>query len=82
MKGDEIVRARDRHSNETVTLRKHVTKYKSMQKWLVEFLRKSESHGDKIARLPNSINSIILFGINSIPNLSIYLNFVCGVEVS
>ena len=28
--GDEIVRACDRHSDETVTLTKHVTKYKYM----------------------------------------------------
>ena len=27
--GDEIVRTCDRHSNESVTLRKHVTKYKN-----------------------------------------------------
>ena len=26
-------------SNKTVTLRKHVNKYKSMQKWMVKFLR-------------------------------------------
>ena len=44
----------DRHSNKTVTLRKYVTKYKNMQKWMVEFRRKSESRGDKIARF-NSI---------------------------
>ena len=30
--GDEIVRPCDRHSNEIVTIRKHVTKYKHMQK--------------------------------------------------
>ena len=50
MSGDEIARAFDRHSNETVTLRKHVTKYKEMQKWMVEFFNKSESRGIKIAR--------------------------------
>ena len=32
VKGDDIVQPCDRHSNETVTLRKHVTKYKHMQK--------------------------------------------------
>ena len=37
-----------------VTLRKHVTKYKNMQKWTIEFLRKSVSRGDKIVRV-NSI---------------------------
>ena len=36
VKGDEIVRACDRHRSETVTLRKHVTKYKNMRKWMVE----------------------------------------------
>ena len=41
----------DRHSNENVTLKKHVTKYKNMRKRMVEFLRKSESYGDKIARV-------------------------------
>ena len=30
VKGDEIVQYFDRHRNETVTLRKHVTKYKNM----------------------------------------------------
>ena len=53
---------RNRNSNETVTLRKHVTKYKNMPKWMVEFFRKPESRGDKIARV-NSIRitkSIIL----------------------
>ena len=49
--GGEIVRAYDRHSNENVTLSKHVNKYKNMRKWMVEFLRKSESRGYKIARV-------------------------------
>ena len=39
MKGDNIVRACDLHNNETVTLPKHVTNYKNVQKWMVEFLR-------------------------------------------
>ena len=38
--GEEIVRACDRHWDETVTLTKHVTKYKYMRKWMVEFLSK------------------------------------------
>ena len=38
VKGDEIVRPFDHHSDETVTLRKYVTKYKNMRKWMVEFL--------------------------------------------
>ena len=33
------LRACDRQSNETVTLRKHGTKYKHIQKLMVEFLR-------------------------------------------
>ena len=34
--GNEIVRACDRYSNETVILRKHVTKYKHMRKWMAK----------------------------------------------
>ena len=52
--GDEIVRACERHWDETVTLTKHVTKYKYMRKWMVEFLSKSRSCVIKIARV-NSI---------------------------
>ena len=44
-----IVRPCDRHSNETVTLRKHVTKSKNMLKWMFEFFRKFENRGIKIA---------------------------------
>ena len=54
MKGDEIVRPCDRHSNETVTLRKHLIKYKHKRKFMVEFLRKFENRDNKIAR-DNSI---------------------------
>ena len=50
VKGDEIVRPGDRHSNETITLRKHVTKHKNMHKWMVEFFRKFENRVIKIAR--------------------------------
>ena len=49
--GDEIVRARDRHWDEAVTLTRHVTKYKYMRKWMVEFLSKSQRRGIKIARV-------------------------------
>ena len=38
----------DWHSKDTVTLRKHVTKYKNMQKSVDKFLRKSANQGDKI----------------------------------
>ena len=40
-----------RHTNVTVTLRKHITKYKDMLKFMIEFLRKFESRGDKIVRV-------------------------------
>ena len=42
------------HSNDTVALRKQVTKYKHMQKWMVELLEKCENGGIKIG----SVNSI------------------------
>ena len=54
--GDEIIRPCDRHSNETVTLRKNVTKYKNMRKWIVQFLGKYENRGIKIIR----VNSILI----------------------
>ena len=71
MNGDEIVRPCDRHSNETVTLRKHVTKFINMRKWLQEFLKKIENRGIKIA-----LDSYRQFGKFSV----IYFNFVrcCG----
>ena len=54
MKGEEIIRPCYRQSNETVTLRKHVTKYKNLRKWMVEFRRQYENRVIKIARV-NSI---------------------------
>ena len=54
MMGDEIVPPCDRHINETVSLRKHVTKFRHMRKWIVEFLRKFQNRDIKIA-LVNSI---------------------------
>ena len=54
MKGDEIVRPFDRHSNETGTVREHVTIYKHMPKIMLVFLEKFENSGIKIARV-NSI---------------------------
>ena len=56
MKRDEIVRPSDWHNNETVTLRKHVSNYKNMRKWMAEFLRKFENRGIQIAR----VNSILI----------------------
>ena len=68
MKADEIVRVCDRHRKETVTVRKHATKYKNMQKWMVEFLKNGWS---KIAL----VNSILIT-----ESTTIYFNFY-GVEV-
>ena len=39
------------YSNETVTLRKHVIKYKNLRKLMSEFLRKVVNRGCKIARV-------------------------------
>ena len=41
----------NRHSNETVTLIKHVNKDKNMLKYMIEFLRKFENHDIKICRV-------------------------------
>ena len=71
MKGDEIVRPCDGHRNETVTLRKHVIKYKNIQKWMVEFLRKVENRGIEIAR----VNSIL---ITRSFNLQLFTLILCG----
>ena len=42
--------------NETVTVRKHVTKYKHMRTWIIEFLIKLENRCIKITR----VNSILV----------------------
>ena len=55
MKPGEFVRACDRDNNETVTLIKHVNKYKYMRKWMIELLSKYESRDINIARV-NSID--------------------------
>ena len=70
MNGVKIVRACDRHSNETVTLRKHDTEYKTMLKWIVEFLRKLEGRAIKLLELTQFAS----------PNLQIYFNFVLLLE--
>ena len=68
-KGRQIVRPFDRHSNETATVRKHVTKYKHMRKWMLVFLWKFENRGIKIAPcLLNLLHQIyqftlILYGV-------------------
>ena len=52
MKGDEIVLlAFDRHSNETATVRIHVTKCKHIRKLMLVYLGKFENRGIKIARV-------------------------------
>ena len=61
--GDSIVRACDCHSNETVNIRKHVTKHKNTRKWMVEFRRKSECRGIKI-ELTQFPKPNLLFCIN------------------
>ena len=38
-------------SNKTATLRKDVSKYKNMRKWIIEFLRKVENRSIKSARV-------------------------------
>ena len=72
MNGAEIVRSCDRHNNETATIRKHVTKYKNMRKWMVEFFRKFVIRGIKIAR----VNSII---ITKSINLHLFTLILYGV---
>ena len=62
--GDEIVRAYGQHCDETVTLTKHVTKYKYMRKWMAEFLSKSPSRVIKIFRV-NSIRMLNQFTLIS-----------------
>ena len=64
----------NRHSNETLTLGKHVTKYKNMRKWKVEFLRKFENRGIKFSR----VNSILI--IKSI-NFLLWFCMVLGSVV-
>ena len=77
MNGDEVfVLPCDRHSIETVTLGKHVTKYKNIRKWMVDFLRKFENRAIKIGR----DNSILVTKIYQFT--VIYFNFVrCWVSV-
>ena len=43
-------RGYNRHSNETVTLRKHVTKHSNIRKFMIMFPRKCENRSIKIAR--------------------------------
>ena len=72
VKGDENVRPCDRHSNETMTLRK-LTKYINMRKWMVKFLRKFENYDIKIDR----VHTILIKSIN-LQLLTLILNGVEG----
>ena len=69
--GDEIVRPCDRHSNETVTLRKDIAKYKNMRKWIVEFLRKFENHSVMVRCEISNKLPIILMMFRE--NITIYI---------
>ena len=80
---DEIVRPYDRHNNETVTLRKRITSYKNMRKWMAEFLSKFENHCIKIARVNLilitkftnfQLFTLILYGVGGSVEMSTSLN--------
>ena len=60
---------------EPLNKRKHVTKYKNMLKWMVEFLRKFENHAIKIRR----DNSILITKICQF--IVIYFNFCTAIGV-
>ena len=78
MKVDEIVRPCNRHSNESMTLGKHVTKYKNMRKWKVEFLTKFENPGIKIAR----VNSILITNSMDFQSFTLILHGArCDVDM-
>ena len=77
MNGDEIVRPFDRHSNETATVRKHVTKYKHMRKFMLVFLGKFENHGIKIAR----VNSIRITKSLNLLKFCLVLGVRCDVDI-
>ena len=64
----------NRHCNETMTLWKHISKYKSIRKWMAEFLRTFENHCIKIVR----VNSILI-AINI--NLQVFTLILYGVWV-
>ena len=71
MKEYEIVQACDRHSNETATLRKHVTKYEQVLKWAAEVFSKSECRDINI----DWVNLI------RITKVLIYCNFLNAVPL-
>ena len=77
MKGDEIIRACYQHRNETITLEQHISKYKNMRKWMVKFLRKLQSRGDKIAR----VTSILIIKINQFTLILYGIDVRCDVDI-
>ena len=60
--------------NETATLKKYVSKYKNMRKWMSEFLRKIQNRSIKIAR----VNSIL---ITKSGNLQLFTLILYGLGV-
>ena len=76
MKADEIVRPFDLHSNETVSVRKHVSKYKHMRK-LMLFLGKFENRFIKIAR----VNSIRITKSINLLKFCMELGVRCDVDI-
>ena len=70
MKEYEIVQACDRHSNETATLRKHVTKYEHVLRLAAEVFTKYESRDikiDSIKLIRNTKVSISCNFLNAVP---------------
>ena len=64
--GDEIFWAYNRHSVETVTLRKYLAVYEHMRKWIFEFLSKFQVGGIWIARVNSIRVATLLHFFNSL----------------
>ena len=77
MKTDEIVLPFDRHSNETASVRKHVSKYKHMRKFMLLFLGKFENRCIKIAR----VNSIRIKKSINLLKFCMVLGVRCDVDI-
>ena len=67
----------DHHSNETATVRKHVTKSKHMQKFMLVFLIKFQNRGIKIAR----VNSIRITKSINLLSFCMVLGVRCDVDI-
>ena len=65
---------------ETVTLRKHVTKYKSMRKSLVEFLRKFKNRAIKTFR-DNLIFITQIYQFSYLLEFCMVLSVRCDVDI-